>query len=71
MTATTWNQTQARIVREASQLAPMKVLITVILFPFFLIGAVLGLAWVVGTLVWQAVWVGVSAVQTSFKPKSG
>lgn len=68
MTAT-WNETQARIVREASELTPVKVLITILALPFFLVGALIGLVWVVAMLVWQAVWVGVSQTRSSLKPK--
>lgn len=55
-----WNDTQTRILREASDLKPLKVLITIIAAPFFAIGWLFGLIWVVLTLVWQAIWVGVS-----------
>ncbi len=64
---TTWTETQTRIVREASELAPVKVLITILAFPFFLIGAVIGLIWVVAMLIWQAIWVGVSQTRSMLK----
>lgn len=61
----TWIQTRDRIVGEAVQLQPMKVLITVLAAPFFLIGLLIGLVWYVGALVWQSVWVGVSQARSS------
>lgn len=66
----TWNDTQARIVREAAELNPVKVFITILALPFFLIGAVIGLVWVVAMLIWQAIWVGVSQTRASLKPKT-
>lgn len=56
---TTWEATQSRIVREASDLKLTKFLITLIAAPFFFIGFVLGMVWFVLTLIWQAAWVGV------------
>lgn len=68
---TTWADTQTRIVREASELAPVKVLITILAAPFFLVGMLIGLVWVTAMLVWQAVWVGVSQTRASLKqPKT-
>lgn len=64
---TTWEATQSRIVREAAELTPIKVLITILAFPFFAIGIVVGALWVVATLIWQAVWVGVAQARTSLK----
>lgn len=66
MTAT-WADTQTRILNEASQLAPLKVLITIIAAPFFLIGLIIGLVWVVAVLIWQAVWVGVGQARETLK----
>lgn len=57
---TTWQATQTRIVREASELAPVKVLITILAAPFFAVGFLLGFIWVVFCLIWQAVWVGIA-----------
>lgn len=55
----TWTQTtRERIVAEAAELAPLKVLITILAAPFFVIGALVGLVWIVGALAWQAAWVG-------------
>lgn len=66
---TSWEQTQTRILREAGELAPLKVLITIIAFPFFVIGIIFGLIWVVATLIWQAVWVGISQSRASLNQK--
>lgn len=63
--AVTWNETQKRIVREASELTPLKVLITLLAFPFFVIGCLVGALWVVGALVWQSLWVGVVQARSS------
>jgi len=65
VTATTWTETQQRIVREATELTPIKVLVTIIAFPFFVIGLLLGAVWVAVTLVWQAVWVGISQARVA------
>jgi len=67
---TTWNETQARIIREASELTPVKVLITILAFPFFVLGAVIGLIWVVAILIWQAIWVGVSQTRSSLTKRA-
>lgn len=69
----TWSETQARIVREASELSPIKVLITLLAAPFFVIGVLVGLVWYAGALMWQAVWVGVGSSRAALKqqPKSG
>lgn len=64
---TTWEATQARIVREASEIQFGRVLVTIISFPFYLIGFVLGLLWFVGTLVWQAGWVGAGQARHTLK----
>lgn len=60
-----WIQTRERITREAVELRPLKVLITVIAAPFFLIGCLFGVLWFVGAFAWQSVWVGVSQTRTS------
>lgn len=65
MASTTWAQTQERIVREASELTPVKFLITVLAAPFFFVGLLVGACWVVCTLVWQAVWVGVAQARAT------
>ena len=64
---TTWEATQTRIVREAAELSPLKVLITILAAPFFLLGALIGFVWVLLMLVWQAVWVGVSQARETLK----
>lgn len=63
--AATWTQTQQRIVREASELTPIKVLVTIIAFPFFVVGLLFGLVWVICTLVWQSVWVGITQTRAT------
>jgi hypothetical protein len=62
---TTWIQTRDRITREAIELKPLKVLITILAAPFFLIGCLIGLIWFVFALAWQAGWVGVKQVRSS------
>ena len=57
---TTWEATQSRIIREASEIRLAKVLVTVIAAPFFAVGFVLMLVWCLLALVWQAAWVGAS-----------
>lgn len=62
---TTWIQTRDRITREAAELKPIKVLITILAAPFFIIGCLIGLVWYVGALAWSSVWVGVKSARAS------
>lgn len=62
---TTWEATQARIIREASEIKVTKFLVTVIAAPFFAVGFVLMLIWLLLTLVWQAAWVGAGQARTT------
>lgn len=65
MASTTWTQARERITREAVELRPMKVLVTILVAPFFLIGLLIGLVWFLCALVWQSIWVGVSQAHAS------
>lgn len=60
---TTWTSTQTRIIREAVELRPLKVLITIIAAPFWLVGLLIGAAWYVVALAWSAIWVGLTQVR--------
>jgi hypothetical protein len=62
---TTWTQTQTRIVHNAIELKPLKVLITLLVLPFWLIGGLIGLVWFIGALFWQATWDGTKSVRNS------
>lgn len=53
-----WNQTLERVLANRKSLTPGKVLLTLITLPFLLVGWIVGLVWLVGTVVWSAVWVG-------------
>jgi hypothetical protein len=64
---TTWEDTQTRIVVEASQIRPAKVFVTVVAAPFFAVGFALMLIWLLLTLLWQAGWVGAQTARTSLK----
>ncbi len=64
---TTWEQTRVRITSEASELAPVKVLVTILAAPFFVIGLLIAFIWFVLTLAWQAAWVGVDVARRSLK----
>lgn len=65
LVTTTWTETQQRILREASDLTIGKVLVTIVAFPFFVLGWLLGAIWVVGALVWQAAWVGIAQARAT------
>ena len=61
----TWIQTRDRITREAVELKPIKVFITLLAAPFFFVGCLIGLIWYLGALAWSAGWVGVKSVRSS------
>lgn len=62
---TTWEATQTRIIQGASEISLAKFLVTIIAAPFFAIGYVIMLIWLLLTLIWQAGWVGASQARTT------
>lgn len=54
-----WAATLERVVENQKALTPLKVLLTLMTFPFLLAGWMVGLVWVVLSLCWSAAWVGV------------
>lgn len=64
---TTWDATQTRILREASDIKLAKVALTVVAAPFFALGYALMCLWLFVTLVWQAGWVGASQARASLQ----
>lgn len=53
-----WAEIRTRIVTESNDLAPAKVLLTIVAVIPFLVGLVVALVWVAVTVVWQAGVVG-------------
>ena len=54
-----WSSTLERVVANQKSLTPAKVLLTIVTLPFLVLGWVIGLVWLIGSLVWSATWVGV------------
>ena len=54
-----WSSTLERVVANQKSLTPAKVLLTIVTLPFLVLGWVIGLVWLMASLVWSATWVGV------------
>jgi len=61
---TTWNVTLDRIVSESAKVSPGRVFLTIITFPFFLIGWIIGLIFTAVLLLWSAGVVGFRTART-------
>jgi hypothetical protein len=55
-----------KVAARASGVAPLKVLLTVLAAPFWLVGAVAGLVWVALVWAWAALCVGASDARARF-----
>lgn len=55
---TTWNARVDQIVVDARRLKPARVLPTLIVTPFFVLGWLLGAVWLACMFVWQAAYAG-------------
>lgn len=64
MTATTFNQATERAAR-AAQVSPLKVLLTILMAPLWLLGFLVGVAWkclvFVAVFLWAAIQIGFTA----------
>ena len=54
-----WSSTLERVIANQKALTPAKVLLTLITLPFLIFGWVIGLVWLIGSIVWSAAWVGI------------
>lgn len=55
----TWDRTLQRIATDARSFSPAKAFLTILAAPFYLLGLLLGLVWLVLVMAWAAVAVGV------------